>query len=163
MTTTYTLILPSRPLLMPLPLLLDPPRPRLASLSPPFFSLLSFISEGPPSFPRLRFFPTVSQEFWGNQIWGWLTIKSALWLKFSKNPEELLYNVHINMGCMCILTYCVRGALQQEINGSVYVFVAVMEGYHALILSLPSYLNQLWEWKPETQSIKFNHVEQWGS
>lgn len=41
------------------------------------------------------------------------------------------------------LTYCVRGALQQEINGSVYIFVAVMEGYHALILSLPSYLNQL--------------------
>lgn len=53
--------LPSRPRLMPLPLLVDPPRPRLASRSP-FFSLLSFISEGPPSFPRLRFFPTVSQE-----------------------------------------------------------------------------------------------------
>lgn len=56
------------------------------------------------------------------------------------------------------LTYCVRGALQQEINGSVYIFVAVMEGYHALILSLPSYLNQLWECKTETQSIKYNHV-----
>lgn len=40
-------------------------------------------------------------------------------------------------------SYCVRGALQQEIDGSVYIFVAVMEGNHALILSLPSYLNQL--------------------
>lgn len=39
--------------------------------------------------------------------------------------------------------YSVRGALQQEVDGSVYIFVAVMQGYHALILSLPSYLNQL--------------------
>lgn len=54
--------LPSRPLLIPLPRLLDPPRPRLASLSPAFFSLTSFTSAVPPSLPRLRFFPTVSQE-----------------------------------------------------------------------------------------------------
>lgn len=40
-------------------------------------------------------------------------------------------------------TYCVRGALQQEIDGSVYIFIAVMEGYHTLILSLSSDLNQL--------------------
>lgn len=40
-------------------------------------------------------------------------------------------------------SYCVRSALQQKIDGSVYIFVAVMEGYHALILSFPSDLNQL--------------------
>lgn len=44
---------------------------------------------------------------------------------------------------VCRDPYSVRGALQQEVDGSVYVFVAVMEGYHALILSLSSYLNQL--------------------
>lgn len=42
-------------------------------------------------------------------------------------------------------TYCVRGALQQEIDGSVYIFIAVMKGYHTLILSLSSDLNQLWK------------------
>lgn len=56
------IVLPSRPRLMPLPLLLEPPRPRLTSLSA-LFSRLSFISDVPPSFPRLRFFPTVSHEF----------------------------------------------------------------------------------------------------
>lgn len=50
-------------------------------------------------------------------------------------------------------SYCVRGALQQEIDGSVYIFVAVMEGNHALILSLPSYLNQLWVLKTETHMM----------
>lgn len=44
---------------------------------------------------------------------------------------------------VCRDPYSVRGALQQEVDGSVYIFVAVMEGYHALILSLSSYLNQL--------------------
>lgn len=39
--------------------------------------------------------------------------------------------------------YSVRGALQQEVDGSVYIFVAVVEGHHALVLSLPSNLNQL--------------------
>lgn len=52
---------------------------------------------------------------------------------------------------VCIDSYCVRSALQQEIDGSVYIFVAVMQGYHALILSLPSYLNQLWKMQPSVR------------
>lgn len=66
------------------------------------------------------------------------------------NPEESIQDVNTSIKCiheyglcMCTETYCIRGALQQKIDGSVYIFVAVMEGYHALILSFPSYLNQL--------------------
>lgn len=55
------------------------------------------------------------------------------------------------MNIVCIGSHCVRGALQQKIDGSVYIFVAVMEGYHALILSLPSYLNQLCKTKDQQQ------------
>lgn len=122
--------LPSRPRMMPLPLLLDPPRPRMASLSP-FFSL---ISEGPPSFPRLRFFPTVSQEFW--------------W-KVTKVTHSLTHTQGIVWPCVR-WTHCVRGAFQQEIDGSVYIFVTVVQGYHAFILTFPSHFNQLQKCKTNT-------------
>lgn len=46
-------------------------------------------------------------------------------------------------GYACTDAYSVGGALQQEVDGSVYIFVAVVEGDHALILSLPSNLDQL--------------------
>lgn len=39
--------------------------------------------------------------------------------------------------------YSVSCALQQEVDGSVYILVTVMEGDHTLILSLSSNLNQL--------------------
>ena len=41
------------------------------------------------------------------------------------------------------VTYHVRGALQEKVNGSANIFVAVVERYHALILVLPGHLHQL--------------------
>lgn len=40
-------------------------------------------------------------------------------------------------------TYHVRSALQEEIDGSANILIAVMKRYHALILILPSHLHQL--------------------
>lgn len=39
--------------------------------------------------------------------------------------------------------YHVRGALQEEVDGSANILVTVMERYHTLILVLPSHLHQL--------------------
>lgn len=55
-------------------------------------------------------------------------------------------------------TYCVRRALKEKIDGSVYIFVAVMKGNHALILSLPSYLNQLNVKKIGKQDIRISYA-----
>lgn len=62
-----------------------------------------------------------------------------------------MWFVHLFIG-----SYCVRVALQQKIDGSVYIFVAIMEGYHALILSFPSYLNKLCPCKTEKHSVKLD-------
>lgn len=56
----------------------------------------------------------------------------------------------------CPGAYGVSGALQQEVDGSVYIFVAVVEGDHALVLSLPSNLNQLGMDKTGTLSENWN-------
>lgn len=56
----------------------------------------------------------------------------------------------------CPGAYGVSGALQQEVDGSVYIFVAVVEGDHALVLSLPSNLNQLGMNKTGTLSENWN-------
>ncbi len=40
--------------------------------------------------------------------------------------------------------YHVRGALQEEVDGSADILIAIMECYHALILVFPSNLHQLW-------------------
>lgn len=121
--TSFVTFLPSRPRLMPLPLLLDPPRPRLASLSPPFFSLISFISEGPPSFPRLRFFPTVSQEFWQRLMKerGWLWNTFILWLEFCMVHGILDLNSgtsiwHVNKSTVCIYMNIVYACVYRSIR-----------------------------------------------
>lgn len=41
--------------------------------------------------------------------------------------------------------YHVRGALQEKVDGSANILIAVVEGYHTLILVLSSYLHQLEE------------------
>ena len=63
----------------------------------------------------------------------------------TKTEKEHAIQAQINEegSSLCVHTYCVRGALKHKIYGSVYIFIAVMEGNHALVLSLPSYLNQL--------------------
>lgn len=53
-----------------------------------------------------------------------------------------------------VRTYSVRSALQKEIDGSVYILVAVMQGYHAFILGFPRNFNQLRTKKKKTQANK---------
>ena len=50
--------------------------------------------------------------------------------------------------------YRVRGALQEEVDGSVDVLIAVMERYHAFILVLPRHLHQLGECRGYTHKGK---------
>lgn len=49
----------------------------------------------------------------------------------------------MNSTCVCTNPYSVSCALQQEVDGSVYILITVMEGNYALILSLSSNFNQL--------------------
>lgn len=49
----------------------------------------------------------------------------------------------MNSACVRTNPYRVSCALQQEVDGSVYILITVMEGNHALILSLSSKINQL--------------------
>lgn len=53
-----------------------------------------------------------------------------------------------------IKSYCVRGALQQKVDGFIYIFAAVMEGNHTLIRSFPSYLNQLCLGQTKIQPVR---------
>lgn len=46
-------------------------------------------------------------------------------------------------GGLLLYTYHVRGALQEEVDGSANILVAVMKRYHTLILVLASHFHQL--------------------
>lgn len=52
--------------------------------------------------------------------------------------------------------YGVRSALQKEIDGSVYILVAVMQGYHALILGFPRDFNQLTKTQADSLRLKYH-------
>lgn len=56
-----------------------------------------------------------------------------------------------------VRAYRVGGALQKKIDGSVYILVAVMQGYHALILGFPRNFNQLRNKKTQANSIRLKY------